>query len=228
MKNTEKARVGEDGSRSTVRRPGVNGRYARDMEFAEVISRRRMFRSFSSMPIEENQLERILKTALAGPSAGFSQGTRYVVLRSADAHAIFWSAVTTEGYLDRSTSHRSLDAAPVVLLPVYDKQRYMQRYRQDDKAGSGWQEEGAWPVPFWLTDCAFSVMMLLLEVVNQDLGALFFALDRGEGTLREAFGIAEGEGLIGAVAVGHPISIDRVGSAARRRRLAFEEAITTF
>ncbi len=53
------------------------------MEFADVIRRRRTIRSFTTEPLPEGLLDRLLAAAGRAPSAGFSQGFSFLVLESA-------------------------------------------------------------------------------------------------------------------------------------------------
>jgi nitroreductase len=50
------------------------------MEFADVVRRQRMVCSFTAEPVAPDAVERILDAARRGPSAGFSQGTEFVVV----------------------------------------------------------------------------------------------------------------------------------------------------
>ena len=50
------------------------------MEFQDVVRRRRMIRTFTSEPVAESSIARILDNAVRGPSAGFSQGQAFLVL----------------------------------------------------------------------------------------------------------------------------------------------------
>src|SRR5437773_8963840 len=51
----------------------------RAMEFADVLRRRKMVRSYTDEPVEREAVERIVKAGLRAPSGGFSQGARFVV-----------------------------------------------------------------------------------------------------------------------------------------------------
>ncbi len=55
------------------------------MEFAEVLRRRRMIRSYdAARPVPADALDAVLAAALRAPSAGFTQGVSLLVLSSAD------------------------------------------------------------------------------------------------------------------------------------------------
>ena len=50
------------------------------MDFTEVVRRRHMVRRFTGEPVSADSLDRILRNAVRGPSAGFSQGQAFLVL----------------------------------------------------------------------------------------------------------------------------------------------------
>ena len=54
------------------------------MEFSEVVRRRHMVRRFTDEPVSADSLDRILRNAMRGPSAGFSQGQAFLVLTGED------------------------------------------------------------------------------------------------------------------------------------------------
>jgi nitroreductase len=51
------------------------------MEFEKVIRKRRMVRNFTEATVSDQDLTIILELALHAPSAGFSQGWSYIVVR---------------------------------------------------------------------------------------------------------------------------------------------------
>jgi nitroreductase len=99
--------------------------------------------------------------------------------------------------------------APVIILPLANKQAYLDRYAEPDKAATGMSDEDRWPVPYWLVDTSFAAMAMLLTAVDAGLGALFFGLDHGEEELLTALGVPGGYTPIGAIALGWPDGNDR-------------------
>ena len=77
-------------------------------------------------------------------------------------------------------------------------------------------------MPYWTVDTSFAVMTLLLAAEARGLGTLFFGIFQGEAELRSALGIPEGLELLGAVALGWPVTGSgaevRPGQSAGRRR----------
>ena len=181
-----------------------------------------MVRRFLADPVDPAVLDELLDLARRAPSAGYSQGTHFLVLEGADVRR-FWAITLPEPHRSRFRWPGLLQA-PVIVLPLADEGAYRARYAEADKAQSG-LDEGEWPVPYWQIDTAMATMTLLLAVVDADLGALFFGLFRGEDEVLRAFGVPAGVRPIGAVAIGHPHADDRVSSSVRRGRRPLEEVV---
>ncbi len=63
------------------------------MEFRDVVRSRRMVRSYDpARPVPTDTLTRLLDLAVRAPSAGFSQGWDFLVLRTATDVGRFWQA----------------------------------------------------------------------------------------------------------------------------------------
>jgi nitroreductase len=91
-----------------------------------------------------------------------------------------------------------------VIIPLANKQAYLDRYALPDKAHTPLSGEEFWPAPYWDIDTGFGVMLVLLTAVDLGLGALFFGIFRGEKALMDVLGVPAGFRPIGAIAVGHP------------------------
>jgi nitroreductase len=178
------------------------------MEFQDVVLRRRMVREFSDQVVARPLIEQLMANATRVPSAGYSQGFAFVVLTDPDQRRMFWE--TTNGPEWRGESESEpLTRAPVVILPLANKQAYLDRYALPDKAHTPLSSEDHWPAPYWDIDTGFGVMMILLTAVDLGLGALFFGLFQGQQALMDALGVPAGYRPIGAVAVGHPAPGER-------------------
>ena len=191
------------------------------MEFHDAIRRRAMVRSFSSESVHRAAIDRILGAALRSPTAGNSQGTRWVVLEGNAQTAAYFDLTTDETWRSvHAQWNEGLRRAPVVLLSYTSPDQYVARYREPDKASSGLGDgPEAWPVPYWYGDAAFGVMAVLLAAVDAGLGACILGAFRGEAELAEALGIPDGWRLFCAVVLGHADggdhrahSLDRTGS----------------
>lgn len=174
-------------------------------EFAEVVRSRRMTRAFDGRPIAPEILDELVELAARAPSAGKTQGWHLVVL-DGEQTAAFWDSTLPAIRRDSFRWQRLL-SAPVIALPLADAKAYVDRYSEPDKVQTGLGAgPSAWPVPYWTIDASMAVMTLLLAAEDVGLGALFFGVFRGERELRQRLGIPPGLELLGAVALGYPLT----------------------
>jgi nitroreductase len=174
-----------------------------------------MVRQFTGDPVAPDSLDRILRNAVRAPSAGFSQGQAFLVLTGAGLER-FW-AVAGEAAAPSVTS------APLVIVPMSCKRVYLDRYARPDK---GWtdRDEARWPVPFWHIDTGMAALLILLTVVDEGLGALYFGIvPEAVGPFREAFGVPDDHEPIGAIAIGH--NAEPAPRDLKDRRRAAQEVI---
>lgn len=179
------------------------------MEFQDVVRRRRMVRGFRPEPVPARSLERLLDNAVRGPSAGFSQGQAFLVVRDGELD-LFWQVCG-------AAVAPSVRTAPLVIVPLSCKRVYLDRYAEPDK---GWvdRDESRWPVPFWHIDTGMATLLILQTAVDEGLGALYFGIvPEAVGPFRVAFGVPDDHEPIGAVAVGHPDGAAKVASSAASR-----------
>jgi nitroreductase len=167
-----------------------------------------MVRDFSDEPVARPLVEQLMVNATRIPSAGYSQGFAFVVLTDEGQRRLFWE--TTSGPEWRGESESvALTRAPVVIVPLANKQAYLDRYALPDKVHTPLSREEFWPAPYWDIDTGFGVMLILLTAVDLGLGAVFFGIFQGAQALMDALGVPEGYAPIGAVAVGHPTAGER-------------------
>ncbi len=186
------------------------------MEFQDVVRRRRMVRKFTDEPVSDESVRRIMRNALRGPSAGFTQGQGFLVLRDGEV-ARFYEL------LDALWVYDSVKAAPVVVIPFSVKDAYLDRYAEPDK---GWTDrsEDHWPVPFWHIDTGMAVLLILQTAVDEGLGAVYFGVEESDfGKIHEEYGVPTDHVPIGAIAIGH--SDEAVAPVVRRKRRPFEETV---
>jgi nitroreductase len=120
------------------------------MELSRAIRGRRMIRRYDpDRPVPDEAVLACLGAAIRAPSAGFSQGWDFLVLRSPEERATFWSATTGDQPPD--TWLAGMATAPALILCLSDPERYLERYAQPDK---GWtdRDPARWPVPYWDVD----------------------------------------------------------------------------
>lgn len=182
------------------------------MEFTEVVRRRRMVRSYRPEPVSRAAIERIVATARRAPSAGFSQGQYLVVVTEQKKR----TAIARLGGEDRYVADGFppwMSVAPVHVVVCVCEADYHARYQEPDKLNED-QTEIEWPIPYWYVDAGATLMLVLLAVVEEGLGAGFFGVHRLEG-INELLGIPPEVTPIGVVTIGHPAPEQRQGSARR-------------
>jgi nitroreductase len=194
------------------------------VDFQEVVRRRRMVRNYDpSRPVPPSVVDRLLANALRAPSAGFSQGWAFLVLSTPSERSRFWEATgSSDG--DPDPWLRGMQNAPLLIVPLSHKQAYLDRYAADDK---GWtdRDETRWPVPYWDIDTGFATLLMLLTVVDEELGACFFGVppDRVD-AFREAFGVPGEYMPIGCMSVGYRAP-DRRSPSLRRGHRPVEDVV---
>lgn len=196
------------------------------MQVRQAIRSRRMIRRFDpDRSVPDHVLTEVLDHAQRAPSAGFSQGWDFVVLRDPHDRAAYWNAC--EG--PDSEANRPMDAwlagvssAPVLVVCCSNPSAYLERYAEPDK---GWtdRDPGRWPIPYWDVDVGMAVMAMLLTAVEHHVGALFFGVPGPRhDQVRAALAIPAGRRLVGVVALGYPLGDPRTHprspSLARGRR----------
>ena len=194
------------------------------MEFQEVVRRRRMVRNYDpSRPVPAEVVDRLLANALRAPSAGFSQGWAFLVLSTPEERARFWAA-TADAPDDPDPWLRDMLKAPLLIVPLSQKQAYLDRYAEPDKDWTDKAEE-RWPVPYWDIDTGFAALLMLLTAVDEGLGACFFGVppERMD-AFRSAFGVPAEFTPIGCVSVGYRAP-DRRSPSLRRGHRPAEEVV---
>ena len=191
------------------------------MEFDDVVRRQRMVRPpYADRPIPSDVVDDILASARKAPSAGYSQGFAFVVLEGADTE-VFWRITRP-----RSAVNDALPTAPVIIIPLENKQAYLDRYSEPDKATTGMGgNETAWPVPYWTVDTSFASMMILLSATAQGVGAWFFGIFAGEDELMNELGVPPEFRPIGAIALGYRTDAEQRSPSLKRGRKPFDEMV---
>jgi nitroreductase len=186
------------------------------MELSDAVRQRRMIRTYDpERPVSRAVVDDLLSLAVRAPSAGHTQGWRFLVLDDITSRSSFWAA-TSDGAPDSWRAR--LQTAPVLIVVFADPDAYLDRYAEPDK---GWvdRDEARWPVPYWDVDAGMAAMILLLGAVDAGLGACFFGVP-GErwDALRAAFGVPHVWRPVGVVSLGYPAPDRRSPSLRRGRR----------
>lgn len=199
------------------------------MELLEVVHRRRMTRSYTDEPVDQRVVDDMLMAAVRAPSAGFSQGWAFLVLDTRPDVGRYWAA-TTRPDIAPDAWLTGMRRAPVLIVAFSCKETYLSRYAANDKArrDRGWRDraESRWPVPYWHTDTAMAVLLMLLVAEDAGLGACFFGVPgESTGAVREAFGVPADHVPVGVVSVGHRAPALAQGSPSRRARRPLTDVV---
>ena len=200
--------------------------YSRPVEFGDVLKRRRMVRAYDPKPVPRARLERIVATIRRAPSAGFSQGQRFVVVTNPETRKAIAEATGEDFYVDQGFEPWISGAAALVVVCTREED-YHDRYRQPDKLVEG--EEIEWPVPYWYVDAGKAAMLVLLAAIDEGLAAGVFGIDgEGQQRVRALLGLPEDIGLVEVITLGYPgddTASDRLSSRGTRSRKALDELV---
>ena len=194
------------------------------MEFTDVVRRRRMARRYDpDRPVPDEVLTACLDNAVRAPSAGFSQGWDFVVLRTEAERGAFWAA-TAEDPDEPDPWLAGMMTAPVVIVCCSHKGAYLERYAAPDKGFTD-RDEARWPVPYWDVDTGMASLLILLTAVDAGLGGLFFGVPAEcHDDVHDAFAIPRDRTLVGAIALGYAAPGPKSPSLKRHRRTGAEVA----
>jgi nitroreductase len=188
------------------------------MELRQVLRARRMVRRYApDQPVADESLRRVLGSALRGPSAGFAQGSDFLVLNDPADRSAFWRLTSDD--VDRPDAWLGgMMTAPVLIMCLADPDAYLDRYAEDDKGFTD-RDASRWPVPYWDVDTGMAALLMLLTAVDEGLGACFFGIPgHAHPRVRARFGIPERMRLVGMVSLGHVPTPPPPGRASRPRR----------
>ena len=177
------------------------------MEFEDVVGRRRMVRHYQDRPVPPETLRRIVDVARRAPSAGFSQGSNFVVVTDGPLRAAIARLAQEPAYIAKGFQPW-LSSAPAHVVVCVDEDAYRRRYSAADKVGS---DPDQWPVPYPLVDAGAALMLLLLQVVEEGLAAGFLGAHRLPG-IHGLLDIPDRVVPIGLVTIGYPAPDRRSGS----------------
>jgi nitroreductase len=194
------------------------------VEFREVVRHRRMVRRFEQRPVPRATMDRILEAGRRAPSAGFSQGLELLVLDRPETVAEFWEITRDPEF---GWDLEDVAAGPtVIVIPLPDARRYLERYAQPDKIAFGMDRAERWPVRFWEIDAAMSSMLMLLAAVDEGLGGWFFGITHGERELLDRFAVPSDLRPIGIMGFGFRAADEEPGGSwTKLQRRAFAEQV---
>ncbi len=193
------------------------------MEFREVVRRRRVVRGYRDEPVDVALLQHLVDLARHAPSAGFTQGQRFIVVTDSGLRGQIARLAGEQRYVARGF-RPWLSQAPVHVVVCCDENAYRARYREPDKRGKHGRGALDWPVPYWHVDAGAALMLLMLGAVDAGLASGFLGVHRVPG-LEELLGIPPGVHPVGIVTIGHPRG-DQPSPSRQRGRLALEEMVS--
>ncbi len=169
-----------------------------------------MVRNYTDQPVDAEAIDRILEAGIRAPSAGFSQGQHFVVVTDVGTRSTIAEAADEAEYVARGFDPW-ISKAPVHIVVCADRQSYIDRYGESDKAGTD-----DWTVPYWWVDAGASLMAVLLAAVDEELAAGFLGGHSFE-NLHGVLGIPRDVLIAGVVTIGHPAPDRKSGSLKRGR-----------
>jgi nitroreductase len=185
------------------------------MEFSSAVMKRRMVRHFAPDPIPAEVIGRILELAQHAPSAGFSQGSAYVVVTNAKTK-LKVAELQGEGEYTSAGFHGWISEAPIAIVACVSEKVYHERYNEPDKL----DEEGKeieWPTPYWFFDIGAGCMIVLLGAVDAGLAAAFSGVFNVKG-MKELLSIPPHFHPVGVISIGKGAKDVKSPSIKRGRR----------
>jgi len=190
------------------------------MNFRELLGRRRMVRAYEPEPVPREAIERIVRSVRRGPSAGFSQGLRLVVVTEPERRRRLGEIVGEESWVGN---------APVLVVVCVREDDYHDRYRQPDKLALTGGVEIEWPIPFWYFDAGAAAMLILLAAIDEGYAAgLFGVVVEALPAVREELGLPDDVEITCCITIGRAADeydASALSSRLTRRRRAQDEII---
>ncbi len=197
------------------------------MEFKEILKRRRMVRAYEPETIPHETLSRIVGTIRRAPSAGFSQGQRFVVVTEPDRKRALAEASFEEFYVGQGFPPWISGAAALVVVCTREAD-YHERYRQPDKVTDE-GEEIEWPVPYWHVDAGKAAMLVMLAAIDEGLAAGVFGVPaEGMADVREVLGLPDDVAIVEVITLGRgaeDTASDKLSSRGTRPRKPLTELV---
>ncbi len=153
-----------------------------EMDFDDVVRRRRSIRRYRREPVPEDVVWRLLHNAHRAPTAGNKQPQEFVVVRDEGLKRRLAVAANDQSFVAE---------APLVVVVCADAGRSAARYGR-----RGYEF-------YSVIDASCVCMILLLSVANEGLGACFVgAFDDAQ--VSRVLGLPEGVRPIGIFPIGYP------------------------
>ena len=185
------------------------------MEFESVVKKRRMVRNFDRQTdVDDAGLLKILDLAQHYPSAGFSQGVAFVVVRDPETKR----RIGGDEEFQPNGNLNFVSYAPVLIVVCVSESIYHRRYQEADKLMPDGKEI-EWPTPYWFFDAGAASMLVLLGAVNLGYAAVFVGIPRPDFVeLKKLLGIPDEFHPVGMISIGKPVPDVKSPSLKRGRR----------
>ena len=174
-----------------------------------------MVRHFTSEPVSMETINGVLELAQHSPSAGYSQGCRYIAVTDAEVKMKL-AKLQGEGDYSAAGFHRWISEAPVAIVACVSEKLYLDRFNEPVKLNEE-GEEIEWPTPYWFFDIGASCMVILLGAVDAGLAAAFSGVFDVKG-VKELLGIPSHFHPVGVISIGHGAKDFKSPSLKRGRR----------
>jgi nitroreductase len=191
------------------------------MEFQETVRRRRMVRHFAEDSVPRGTVDRILELAQHAPSAGFSQGSAYIVVVDSELKRKVALLQGEENY-KAGGFHGWISEAPVAIVACVSEKIYHDRYNEPDKLDDEGKEI-AWPTPYWFFDIGAGCMIILLAAVDAGLSSAFSGVFDVKG-MKDLLGIPSHFHPVGVISIGKGEK-DVKSPSLKRGRRRFSEVV---
>ncbi len=166
-------------------------------------------------------VNKILSLAQHAPSAGFSQGSAYIVLTNPDLRKKV-GIIQGEQDSARTGFHKWVSETPVSIVACVSERIYHDRYREPDKLRKDGTEI-EWPTPYRFFDIGCGCMIILLAAIDSGLAAGFSGVFDIKG-MRELLSIPEHFHPVGVMSIGYPDK-DVKSPSLKRGRRAFNQVV---
>ncbi len=188
------------------------------MDFQSAVLKRRTVRNFQPDPVPDDVVNRIIELAQHAPSAGFSQGVEYLIIRDPETK----KKIGGEEEITYAGFHNFISYAPIVIVILVSEAIYHRRYNEPDKIQKD-STEIIWPTPYWFFDAGASTMIMLLAAVDMGYAAAFTGVPHHDiPKLKQLLHIPEEYHPVGLVSLGKPAP-DKKSPSLKRGRRKFED-----
>ena len=167
------------------------------MDFTEVIKSRRSIRKFTTEPVPEDMIHRILEAGRMSPSWANKQGVRYIVVRDSEKM----------GKLREAIGQKWTKTAPVFIVVCINPR----------KSGKNKND-----LEYFMVDAAIGLTQLMLAATNEGLGTCWIGWFDEE-AIQDILEIPKKVRVIGLTPLGFPDYTPKPQQRLALEEIVFEE-----